>query len=152
MSIIEDAYAKFCFERFGMATEQQLVLCERRCGITFPDDYRRYVLAYNGGYFNEPDFESPDEDCPADALTYMHGIGASHPTAELATQRLRAIFTGNDPPEFIPIGYTIMGYFVVILTRPEDRGTIFLKTFDDFFFLASDVESFFGLLHEPTGD
>ena len=93
MSIIDHAYARFCTRRFGKATEDQLALSEQKWGTTFPDDYHRYILTYNGGCFSEPDFESPAQGCPQDALTYMHGIGTSHPTAEVECARVdEAVF------------------------------------------------------------
>jgi hypothetical protein len=154
MNTIEDAYQRFSRKRFGLPTEEQVADLEKRLGIAFPDDYRQFILSYNGGYFSEPDIIPPSDECPVDCLRYMHGIGATHPTSELATKKQLAIL--NDeyppyPPRILPIGYTIMGNFIVLMF-PEDRGVVFLKTPDDFHFLSESVEGFFGLLHEPSDE
>jgi len=152
MDTIETAYRKFCTERFPLPSEQQVAELERRIGVTLPDDYRRFVLAYNGGYFSEPHIVPPSEECPLDRLTFMHGICASHPTAELASDADLVLFTENDPPQIVPIGYTIMGHLILLVTHPEDRGCILLRTFDESFFLAEGIEAFFGLLREAPPD
>ena len=61
-----------------------------------------------------------------------------------------ALFDNNDPPQIVPIGHTGMGGLIILATRPEDRGTIFLKqAFGGFYYLADGIEEFFGLLREP---
>jgi hypothetical protein len=44
----------------------------------------------------------------------MHGIGATHPSSELATTKQIAILNEEDPPGVVPIGSTIMGNFIVL--------------------------------------
>jgi hypothetical protein len=55
MTTIEDAYRKFSKERFPLPGEAQLGALEERIGVIFPGDYRSFVLAFNGGYFNNPE-------------------------------------------------------------------------------------------------
>ena len=121
MTVIEAAYNAFSRERFPLPTEMQLADLEQRIGVTFPDDYRRFVLAYNGGYFVEPDIVPPVKGCPVDCLTFMYGIARSHPSAELASRRSLALFADNDPPQIVPVGYTIMGNLILLVTHPEER-------------------------------
>jgi hypothetical protein len=150
MTIIEDAYRKFSTERFGLPSESQLRELEERIRVAFPDDYRRFVLEYNGGYFREPEITAVSEGCPRDGLTCLHGIGASHPYSELAQPRVLALFDDNDPPTIVPIGDTGMGGLIILITDPEGRGEIFLKqAFGDFYYLADGIAGFFGLLREP---
>jgi hypothetical protein len=152
MTAIEDAYCKFSRVRFPLPTEEQLADLERRIGIVFPDDYRQFILEYNGGYFVEPEITPVGEGCPQDALTYLSGIGASHAYAELGEPSKLGLFDENDPPKIVPIGYTVMGGLIILDTAPgEGRGEIYYKQpFGDFYFLADNIEEFFGLLREQT--
>jgi len=152
--MIEAAYKAYCRERFPLPTEKQVADLERRIGVSFPEDFRQFVLEYNGGYFIEPDIVPPSKDCPVDCLTSIFGIGASHPTAELASRESLAVFSDNEPPQVVPIGDTIMGNLLLLVTHPEGRGCIVLKKAfsDQSFFLAGGIEEFFGLLREPSDE
>jgi hypothetical protein len=151
MKRIEDAYRRFSKERFPVIRESQLSQIEKRIGIIFPGDYREYLLQFNGGYFKNPEITPVGEGCPVETLQSLFGIGASHPTAELATDALMALFDDNDPPKIVPIGDTGVGGLIVLVTEAEDRGTILLKqAFGRFYYLADDIEDFFGLLREPA--
>jgi hypothetical protein len=133
-------------------SEKQVADLEQRIGIRLPDDYRQYLLDYNGGYFTEPDIIPPIKECPLDCLNSMNGIGAPHPSAELASRGDLSLFDDNNPPQILPIGYTLMGNLIFLVTRPEDRGCIWLKKafFGESFFLAAGIEEFFELLHQPS--
>jgi len=150
MNAIELAYRKFCEERFPLPNEAQVSDLEKRIGVRLPPDYRRFILEYNGGYFREAEITPAIEGCPVNGLDFMGGIGASHRSAELASQRSLALFDDNDPPQILPIGYTLMGNLIFLVTHPEDNGTIGLKIAftDQSFHLAKSIEAFFGLLHE----
>lgn len=154
MSTIDDAFQRFCKERFPVPTEARVAELEDRLGVPLPADYRRFLLAYNGGFFSEPDIVPPTEGCPHDRLTFLCGIGAAHPTEDLAAEDLLGLFDNNDPAQIVPIGYTLMGNLILLITHPEDHGTIALKKAfsDETFFLASGIEEFFGLLQEPSDD
>ena len=125
---------------------------EQRIGVVFPDDYRRFLLEFNGGYFKEPEITPVGEGCPLDTLAMLFGIGASHWEAELCTPALMSLFDDNTPPKIVPIGSTGMGGLIILDTAPGDgRGEIYLKkAFGDFYFLAEELEAFCNLLREPT--
>lgn len=150
MNTIECAYKRFCRKRFPLPNEQQVADLERHLAIILPDDYRHFLLEFNGGYFTEPSIAPPVEGCPVDGLTYMHGFGASHRSAEIGNERQIAIFKEDvdDPVEVLPIGYTLMGNFILLVTKGKAKDKIILRTFEESFFLADDIESFFGLLCE----
>ncbi len=151
MTTIEDAYRKFSTKRFPLPSEAQLDELEQRIGVTFADDYRRFVLEFNGGYFSEPEIEPVGEGCPQETLAFLYGIGASHREAELGRPSRTALFDDNDPPKILPIGDAGMGGLIVLLTEPEGRGAIFLKqAYGDFYYLTDGIEEFFELLREPT--
>jgi hypothetical protein len=64
MTTIEYAYNRFSTKRFPLPSETQLDELEQRIKVDFPDDYRRFVLDFNGGYFNEPEITPVGEGCP----------------------------------------------------------------------------------------
>jgi hypothetical protein len=147
--MIEYAYNQFATERFGLPNEKQVLSLEQRIGVELPADFRDYVLRFNGGYFCEPEIHTDDDDAAGDALTCMFGIDSGDKLSELAEPSCLAIFEENDPPIFIPIGYTSLGGFVVIITEEENRGMILLKKANGgFHFLAEEIEEFFALLRE----
>ena len=153
MIAIEWAYQRFCRERFPLPTESNIADLEGRIGVSLPDDYREFILDFNGGYFTEPDIVPPSDECPTDCLTCMRGIGATFPGAELARPRDLALFDDNDPPQIVPVGYTMMGGLIILVTHPNERGRILYKeAFGGSYFLAHGIEEFFELLHEPTAD
>lgn len=147
---IEYAYNKYCEERFPLPSEEQLEQLEQRIGITFLDDYRRFILEFNVGCFIEPTVSEIVEGCPSDALKFLSGIKASHPTAELGNELDLSLFENNDPLKILPVGGTSMGGLIILVTEPEGRGTIGLKqAYGGFFYLADGIEEFFDLLDEP---
>jgi hypothetical protein len=152
MTTIENAYDRFSVERFPLPSEAQLAELERRIGVKFPEDYRRFVLEFNGGYFKCPEITPVGEGCPLETVRILFGIGASHEEAELGTPEDIALFDDNDPPKIVPIGYTGMGGLIILDTAPgEGQGAIFLKkAFGDFYYLVDGIEAFLALLREPT--
>ena len=154
MNAIESGYAEFCMTRFPQPSESQVANLERRIGVALPDDYRQFLREYNGGFFREPRIVPIVDGCPFDRLTRLSGIGASHPSAELASETDLSLFDDNDPPQILPIGYTLMGNLILLITHPEDNGCILLKKAfsDESFFLADGIEELFGQLREPTDE
>lgn len=152
MTTIENAYARFAVERFSLPSEAQLADLEHRIGVKFPDDYREFVLQFNGGYFKCPEITPVGEGCPLDGLEILFGIGASHEEAELGRPDRTALFDDNDPPKIIPIGQTGMAGLIILDTAPGDgNGAIFLKkAFGDFYYLVDGIEPFLALLRDPT--
>ena len=152
MTTTENAYAQFAKERFPLPSEWQVADLERRIGDRLPDDYRKFILEFNGGYFKCPEITPIGEGCPLETVEILFGIGASHPEAELARPIDPTLFDDNDPPKIIPIGRTGMAGLVILDTAPGDgRGAIFLKkAFGDFYYLLDGIEAFFALLRKPT--
>jgi hypothetical protein len=152
MNPIELAYARFSRKRFPLPTEAQVRALEERIKVELPAEYRKFILEFNGGYFNEPDIAPVVTGCPHDALTQLNGIGAPSWAAELGDARNMGLFDDNDPPKILAIGDTAMGGLIILSTGLGDScGSIHLKkAFGDFYFLADSIERFFSLLREPT--
>jgi hypothetical protein len=124
---------------------------ERRIHVALPDDYRRFVLEYNGGFFDDPAIKTCDEGTPQVFLNSVFGIGASDPCAELGDAATISLFDGNDPPIILPIGGTIMGSLIVLVTDEEGNGQVLLKeAYGDLYYLAEGIEEFFELLSDPS--
>lgn len=71
---IESAYQQFSRKRFPLPTEAEVAALESKVKIRFPDDFRRFLLEYNGGYFNDPVITPTTEGCPEDALIFISGL------------------------------------------------------------------------------
>ena len=151
MNTIRAAYNAFCEERFPLPTGKAISDLETRIGVELPADYRQYLVEFNGGFFSEPEITPPLEECPADRLISMGGLGATDPAEELASEAALGMFDDNYPAQVLPIGSTLMGNLILLITHPEGRGCIVLKKAfsDDSFVLAEGIEEFFGLLREP---
>ena len=148
MGAIDTAYEKFCKKRFQPPAESEILRVEGRIGVSLPDDYRDILAKYNGGVFNEPDIVPTVENCPEDCLTFLHGIGATFPEAEIAREANLALFDDNDPVQLLPIGYTMMRGFIILATYVDDRGDIFYKkAFGNFYYLCDGIRDFFLLLN-----
>ncbi len=144
MTTIENAYAQFGKERFPLPSEGKLAELEGRISVRFPDDYRKFILEFNGGYFKCPEITPIGEGCPLETLEILFGIDASHPEAELGRPDRTALFDDNDPPKIIPIGRTGMGGLIILDSAPGDgNGAVFLKkAFGDFYYLVDGIEAF----------
>jgi hypothetical protein len=152
MTSIERAYQSFCSDRFALPTDAQVAELEARVGVRFPEDYRQFLLKYNGGFFNEPAIAPPTPDCPKDRLTFVNGIGALRPIAELCSPSDLALFDDNDPLQILPMAYTLMGNLIILMTSPDDNGCILMKMAysDRYHMLAEGIEDFFALLRTPA--
>jgi hypothetical protein len=125
MTAIDNAYRRFSRGRFSLPTEVQLEESEQHIDLVFPEDFRQFILEYNGGYFRDPQITPLGVGCPQDALTLLSGIGASHDIAELGESSTIDLFEENRPPKVVPIGYTTMGGLIILDTAPgEGRGDL----------------------------
>lgn len=146
MNPIEAVYKAFCTQRFiPLPTEEQVAEIERRMEVDLPDDFRAYILEFNGGYFSGPGIVAYADGCPQDRLNSLSGIGALDDFAELANPGDLSMFEDNDPVQTLPIGDTTMGNLLALITHAEGRGTIMLKKAwsDEWFHLADGIEEFF---------
>jgi len=162
---IATVYEEFCTTHFPLPTEADVANLELQIGVSLPLNYRRFLLEYNGGYFiSSPEhISSPriirpadcegDGDFPSAWLDSMYGIGEDNSEdnsiAQLGESEDIAIFDDNDPPQILPIGNTLKNYIILLVTHPDENGSILLRTFDESFWLADGIEDFFELLVSP---
>lgn len=153
-STIEYAYRRYCSKRFPKPTERQLATLEVRLRAKLPDDFREFLLDFNGGYFDEPLVTPYEHDMPPVNVRRLYGVATSDEYAELASDSDLALFDDNDPLRTLPIGDTHFGGLFCISFWPEDFGRIMYKhPFGEFYHLADGIEEFFGLLvDDPSLD
>lgn len=150
MSSIEYAYARWARKRLPLPTEQQVAELESRLGVELPEDYRQYLLEFNGGVFEEPEILSPDKNCPRRGLEVMFGVESKLDGTRLGEPWQIALFDDNDPLIALPIGDTAFGDLIILATGPENRGVIYFKQASGGWFeLAEGIEEFFANLREP---
>lgn len=150
MSTTEQAYSKWCKERFPLPTKRDIFELEERISVRFPEHYRGYLLEWNGGRFREPDIVDSTE-CRLDSLLWMSGIHAPVDYAVLGRQYDLSLFEDNDPPIIIPIGRTTTNGLIMInaVIGDESDGTVFLRTIQqETIPLCDTMEEFFTLLRD----
>jgi SMI1-KNR4 cell-wall len=122
MEIIDKIYIKHINTRFSLPDESSVDMIESRIGNVLPQSYRRFLLDYNGGFFDEPNIVSIGSRSPYDKLTCLYGIGATHICAEL--EKSIDILDDNYPAIVLPIGDTLMGSLIIMLLDEEYSGQI----------------------------
>jgi hypothetical protein len=151
MSSIEYAYARWATERLALPTEQQVAELESRLRVELPEDYRQYLLEFNGGVFDDPEILSPENSFPQRGLEVMYGVATHSPSLELGQPADIALFDNNDPLIALPIGGTSLGDLVVLDLESDDWGAVYFKQASaDWFRLADGIEEFFANLCDPT--
>lgn len=151
---IEYAYQRFCDERHPLPTAKQVAELERRIDVVLPDDYREYLLQYNGGWFRFPSFMNDDDELFfSDGLRSMKGVGLSeeYESAELGKEADLYLLDDNIPPKAFIIGRTDNAYLIMLNVIPDggeygDYGDIVVRTFTQSILIASDIDDFFGQL------
>ena len=90
--------------KFGMLTVEKLEEFEQNYGIKLPDDYRSFLLSYNGGSPESDiiDFVQYGEN-QSDIVNYLCGIHDGEYWASL--EWYMQTFKGRIPVGFIPFGY-----------------------------------------------
>lgn len=144
------------------ATEQQIAHVEEIFQAKLPPEYRTFLARMNGatarsdvgiGLIDEPDlihrlgyFFSIDETSDEFIVNYLYYFN----------------FAARVPDAIIPVAITGTDRFVCISLRPKDRGTVYLwipfdrfgtdegppwvKTEEDFEFVAKDLDELWGVL------
>lgn len=134
-------------------TDADLQAVEQQLNIKFPDDYRRFLLAHNGGR-PEPDvFEILLEDETPINSSMMHWFYSIDPSDYYNNiLKMAEVFADRMPPEFIPIGCDQGGNQICLVVVGEDKGMIFFwdheqemdegepPTYDNLFFIADNID------------
>lgn len=157
MATIQRVYDKFCKTRFQLPSEDEVNALERKLLIRFPEEYRHFLLEFNGGFFSDAPIILPEPITvewrdglithTQDGLTNMFGFHCTLPCAELGKRSDLSLFEKNEPLQLLPIGYTSLGSLLLLDLLPEYLGNILLKFPDEAAFtVAADIDDFFDLI------
>jgi hypothetical protein len=108
---------------FRLPTVVELEATERWLGVTFPDDYKQFLLTHNGG--------RPDPNCfsvkdRGDSLVEMlYGIQDSRTHNDLVRELEWATELEPLPNGFIAIGHDPGGGSLLLSTTGSDRGEVY---------------------------
>lgn len=132
-------YNKFCNTRFKLPTEEQVKSIEERFKSQIPEQYRNFILNYNGGYFKNAKFKAKGKE---NFLHLLFGVTPEDKSSDLV--RGVYLFDDNDPVSLLPIGVTDIGDLLFIMIGDVEDGEIGLKIAfsDEYFQLAPDFKSF----------
>jgi hypothetical protein len=108
-------------ETLGPLEENILVAHENEWGFRLPDEYRRFLLKYNGGRPEPFSFKFKGRDTGS-RIAFLFGIGGEDYRDLLWTLD---IFRGRLPSRFFPIANDDGGNLICISMSGEDSGKIF---------------------------
>ncbi len=162
MDSIAAVYAKYCRQQFPLPNEQEVDELENRLGVTFPDDYRQYLLDFNGGFFADAPVVLPEPITvewrdgmvthSEVALTAMNGLHATTPEDELGNPLDVHLFDDNDPLQILPIGFAAVSCLVVLDLLPGYCGNILIKFPSAAAYTVADgISEFFDLIKCDEG-
>lgn len=104
--------------------EKTLTTWETQSGYQLPEDYRQFLLKYNGGavrpWIFRHDHPGIDEDDHEAILDYLHGWRAALKYSELSTARHLA----TQPPDHLLIGQDPGGGGILMSLGKENHGRI----------------------------
>lgn len=98
---------------------------ERATGITLPDGYRRFMLAFNGGRVYPRLFQHniPLDRYPsADPVTMVDPL---YPWAQAESHWRGEVYGRGTPPDMLFVGCDPGGLEILLSLRPADLGQIF---------------------------
>lgn len=163
MNVIEEIHKLCCSDPFPLPTAEQVQALQNRWDISFPENYRAYLVRYNGGFFDGPIIRLPEpitvqwRDGLVThhelALDTLYGLCATHRSAELGSESSVNTFDDNDPVQLLPIGYTASGCMLLMDFYPGLEGNILVKfPSEKAYKIAEDFDQFLSLLVIPRDD
>ncbi len=130
---------------------------EEIIGKTLPDDYRNFLLTFNGGKPESNEFEIPDERNAA-GVNLFYGILGKLEWGDLLFQRKALL--DRIPHDVLPIGEASMGNAVCVSLQAATFGKVFfwdheaeagegeIATFSNLHLVGDSFEDFFAKLKQ----
>ena len=125
-------------EGFGPVSAQKVAAMERRLGVTFPADYKRFLRTTNGGCPDPRHFTVPDR---GGALAHvLFGIGEDRSVNDLEYQQAELL--SPLPPGWLWIGRDRGSNLLVLTTLGEDAGRVLFVDRHGFYVREDGVNAF----------
>ena len=117
-------------------TPEAILAFEAQVGAKLPDDYKAFLLKYNGGYI-EPMMKykrskimgckplSRDEHLSETENERIQALFGLDPKHSLSLQREYEIYGDELPEGFLSIGYDPFGILILISLRTSTKGRIY---------------------------
>jgi hypothetical protein len=98
---------------------------ETRLGLRLPDDYRHFLLTFNGGRPTPGDFVDKRDASIAESfhVDWLYGMCEGDPDIDL--ERHIMTFKGRMPGNIIPIGSDSCGNQVCVSASGDDCGVVY---------------------------
>jgi hypothetical protein len=109
-------------------SERDILRVEEKYNICLPEEYKAYLLQYNGGYPERPCFASVEdkyEQAYSPFSSCIHYFYAIHEERYSNFETSYEIFLGRMPKHIIPIAYDPGGNQVCISIGKQDHGFIY---------------------------
>lgn len=115
---------------FPPSTEEQIVAFEAELGTSLPDDYRAFLLEWNGVFFKDSDAafllkDSEDDDTDY-FVTRLYGLKDKDTFDDVRRMQSGYAFNERVPREIIAIGDNNSWNHLCISVSGPDRGAIYL--------------------------
>jgi cell wall assembly regulator SMI1 len=105
-------------------TEQDVLRLEQELGASFPEDYRAFLLAHNGGYPEPGDFDIPGESVPESGST-VDWFLTLEAGAHNDLRHELDVYRGRVPPSLLPIAFDPGGNLICLGLSGEHRGVVY---------------------------
>jgi hypothetical protein len=133
---------------FPVVVPAQLDAQEAALGISFPDDYKQFLLSHNGGYPTPQQLDIPKTGHSV-LLDVLYGIGEDRVPGDLVYEFRRHL---DDLPEgFIPIGHDPGACYFLMGTTGKYRGRVYFWDRTWFFKESSEKGNTYWLSDSFTG-
>lgn len=129
-----------------------LARIEAKMGRPFPEPYRAFLLAHNGGRPNPDVIDVPDAPFMSTDVQVLHGIHTVIKTSDLAWNL--DVLEGCVENHLLPIACDSLGNIYMLVLNEEDYGQVYYfdsaETPPKPYFLANDFDEFLSKIREPT--
>jgi hypothetical protein len=142
---INDLYLRFSKTRQSLPNTDDIAVFENAIQKQLPDDFKKFLLEYNGGVFDNPYIYAHSDVPFRDRLDVLFSLNSSEKYADLLGSTY--LFDDNIPCILLPFGYTISGNLLVLDFLENVNGTVLLKiaSSNQFYHFATSFTEFMEL-------
>lgn len=136
-------------------TQERITILERELGIVLPDDYKAFLLQFNGGRPDPGDFPIRGlESNPFGRIRLFPRVDGVIESSNLDLSY--NIYAGRIPMNFIPIARTGTGDLICLSLRGRDQGCVYFwdheeehipPSYENMYFVAPTFPDFLSSIH-----